>query len=368
MKLKFLSLFSLVTLTFFSLFGCQTKLLTPQKKASTAIAAVLPLSGKNASIGIDIRQGMDLALLEINEKGGFQNNPFQLVYGDTKSDRLTGAELVKKFSDKYPFLHLSGTSLIASVQEDLDDKPILVNYMTTYPPVPGRTPNGIRIYLSGGEEMQLLANYAAKRKFKRAIILHVEGTYGKSNAKLLDFYLAGQYIHVYLDSYVLKERDFYLFAKQVMRTNPDVFFIIGEGPEYSAIFSALERVKWQGPVICNSRYACSPSFQENLAHTFPFFYCAPSFIQNPSSPKSQHFIERFSEKFGHSPRIYSALGYDSIQALYESVLAAQSLQPDLVRKAFIQKQHYVGATGEFEISSSGDTSLELSIVEHPPSS
>ncbi|PWL17632.1 amino acid ABC transporter [Falsochrobactrum shanghaiense] len=51
--------------------------------ADVVIGAVLPLSGVNASGGEDLRRGMELAVKEVNEKGGVLGEPLRVIYEDS---------------------------------------------------------------------------------------------------------------------------------------------------------------------------------------------------------------------------------------------------------------------------------------------
>ena len=50
--------------------------------AEVVIGAVLPLSGVNARGGEDQRRGIELAVKEVNDKGGVLGQPLKVIYED----------------------------------------------------------------------------------------------------------------------------------------------------------------------------------------------------------------------------------------------------------------------------------------------
>ena len=65
-------------------------------KASTAdgepilIGALYPMTGALADSGQNMKDGIDLAVEEINAAGGISGRPIQIVYGDTQGANATG--------------------------------------------------------------------------------------------------------------------------------------------------------------------------------------------------------------------------------------------------------------------------------------
>lgn len=64
--------------------------------ADIVIGAVLPLSGVNASGGEDLRRGMELAVKEVNDKGGVLGEPLRIIYEDSGNASQRAIDAARK--------------------------------------------------------------------------------------------------------------------------------------------------------------------------------------------------------------------------------------------------------------------------------
>lgn len=60
------------------------------------IGAIYPLTGDVAAIGQNIKKGIEYAVDEINEKGGANGRPLEIVWGDSQGDPKVGMSVAEK--------------------------------------------------------------------------------------------------------------------------------------------------------------------------------------------------------------------------------------------------------------------------------
>ena len=60
------------------------------------IGAMYALSGTNAAIGTNIMRGVDFAVEMINEQGGVNGRPIEIVRGDTQGDPKVGRSVAER--------------------------------------------------------------------------------------------------------------------------------------------------------------------------------------------------------------------------------------------------------------------------------
>ena len=89
MKMK-KTLFLLSLLALFVLAGCT------ETKEEIVFGAVLPLSGSNAFYGDFTRYGFDLAVEDINAKGGIDGKPLRIIYEDTAGEKQQAVSAAQK--------------------------------------------------------------------------------------------------------------------------------------------------------------------------------------------------------------------------------------------------------------------------------
>jgi branched-chain amino acid transport system substrate-binding protein len=87
----------MASLIIFSI-GCSNK-----EEKEIKIGAILPLTGDNASYGIALKKGMDLAIDEINEKR-INGKKLDVVFEDSQSDPQKAVNAFNKLvnADKVP--------------------------------------------------------------------------------------------------------------------------------------------------------------------------------------------------------------------------------------------------------------------------
>ncbi len=74
------------------LFGCAR-----QDENVIRIGAAGPMTGDQSKMGIDLRNGVELAVAEWNEKGGLLGKKVQLVPGDDQADPKQAVSIANKF-------------------------------------------------------------------------------------------------------------------------------------------------------------------------------------------------------------------------------------------------------------------------------
>ena len=92
-------------------------ILHPWKKEPIKIGAILSLSGPGESYGKDVREGMVLAVDEINSWGGINGRYIELIIEDSKTNPQEGKKAFNKIeADHHPLLYVSNLSSV-SVQD-----------------------------------------------------------------------------------------------------------------------------------------------------------------------------------------------------------------------------------------------------------
>src|SRR5688500_9160494 len=77
---------------------------TTHDSGTLKIGALLPLTGSGANYGKSLKQGIDLAVDDINRAGGVNGQRIEIVYEDSQSDPRTGISGFNKLAgvDKVP--------------------------------------------------------------------------------------------------------------------------------------------------------------------------------------------------------------------------------------------------------------------------
>lgn len=113
-------------------------ILHPGKEEPIKIGAVLSLSGPGQYSGVEVRDGMLLAVDEVNSRGGINGKKIALVIEDHKTNPEEGKEAFDKIErTHHPVLYLSTQSSVAMALVPLAEKHqvVLVCLLATAPKI-----------------------------------------------------------------------------------------------------------------------------------------------------------------------------------------------------------------------------------------
>jgi branched-chain amino acid transport system substrate-binding protein len=81
--------------------------------APIKIGAILALSGNSATLGAGVRDGLQLAVDEVNKRGGVNGSKIDLIIEDSKSDPQTGVECFNRIENTHhPLFFVSQMSSV----------------------------------------------------------------------------------------------------------------------------------------------------------------------------------------------------------------------------------------------------------------
>lgn len=330
------------------------------------IGAVLPLKGPQTTAGQAMRQGLQLAVDEINATGGINSQAIQLDIIDSQGDLDLGSQALTALNDRGENILLVGDdSLAVNKAESLSTYPALIGFLTDYVAALKQTPkNGVRIYLNGDQEGRLIESYIDASGIDRAAVVHANDSLSESNKQYLLYLFSGNHnIFTTEEGYSPNEQNFSLLGQAMLRVNSGALILVGQGSEYARILAAFATAGWHGQVFGYAGQVPLSSLAalNQLANSpaFPL----PDFAVNPRSTEAgRNLTDAYHAKFNADPTLPAAYAYDTIHALAVAAKQAGSAEAAKVRTSFIALGTYTGAVGRYEIKDDGDTEMPLRLL------
>lgn len=339
------------------------------------IGANLELSGGVASYGQSIKEGIDLALDEIN-KEGIDGKKLELVAFDNKSEapeaiagatRLitqekvvaiigsatsgnTKAQVEIAQSNKIPLLTPSGTA------EDVTFKDGVLNDFV------------FRTCFIDPFQGNVAANYAASElKAKTAaIILDSASDYSKGLAASFKetFTKQGGKI-VKEEAFVAKDTDFRAQLTNIKGANPDFVYVPAYYEEVGLIIKQARElgidVTMMGGEGWDSPKLVELAGGDALDNTF----ITNSYSPGDSDPKVQEFVKAFKAKYkDKTPDAFNALGYDSVYFLADAIKRAGSTDGEKIQKALEETDGLELVTGKLKLDDKHNPIKSAVILEY----
>jgi branched-chain amino acid transport system substrate-binding protein len=153
-----------------------------------------PLSGSNAAMGRDIRDGATAYFKSVNARGGIAGRPIELVTLDDANNRQTAAANTQKLLAEKRAVALFG---FASATLSLDAMPQAEKANTLFfaplsgaDPVRKAPPVVYTMRASYGEEMEKILGFWTGLGMKRVVVVHYDDEVGTQNFALVSQYLS----------------------------------------------------------------------------------------------------------------------------------------------------------------------------------
>ncbi len=349
MKKKYLVYFLLISMLT-TLMGCSSTAVSGKNASEIVIASANPMTGDSAQFG-DIKvKAMQLAIDEVNEKGGINGKLIKLQVGDDTGNPKEAPNVAQKLAADKNILAIIGhwnssCTLAARGIYDSAGIPVItdsVNKAIT----DGTTPHVFRISLTDTAQAHYLAKYAYGQMGKRkAAILYTGNDFGTGlkndfNAKFTE--LGGQVVAVET-FFEGQSKDFSPQLTKIKAQNPDLLFIPAYYVETALIaqqakamglevqmlgtdgISSEELIKLGGQAVEGIRFA-------------GFFHPDIEFLG------TKEFVEAFKTKYNKEPDTYAALAYDSARLLLKAI-AEKGTDRKQIKKYLETVKDFPGVAG-----------------------
>ena len=328
------------------------------------------LTGGNATFGQSSHKGTQLAVDEVNARGGVLNGQkLRLLTEDDQSKAGEPANIVKKFISSDKVAAVLGE--VAS-SKSLEAAPIcqtsqipMISPASTNPKVTQIGDYIFRVCFLDEFQGKCIANYAAETlKAKKAgVLVDVKQDYSTGLAGFIkdNFTKAGGQI-VGEKSYSSGDKDFKAQLTSLKAAGPDVIFVPGYYTEVSEIARQARQLGIKAPLMGGDGWD-SDRLVANGGTALEGDYFTDHFTSEDQAPLIQDFVKKFKAKYGSAPDAMAALGYDSALLLADALKRAGTPDADKLRAAIADTKDFQGVTGKITIDPSRNASKSAVMIE-----
>jgi branched-chain amino acid transport system substrate-binding protein len=328
--------------------------------ASTALAATAvaqqpikvglsgPFTGGSASMGVSMRDGVKLAVGEINKAGGVLGRQIVLVERDDEARNELGVQIAQELINKEQVAATlgyinTGVSLASQRFYEEAEIPVLNNVATgTAIATQFKAPEYKYNYIfrtSANDAIQsgMIAEEAvARHGFKKPAILADSTNYGQLGREDLEKALAARGVKpVAEEKFNIGDTDMTSQLLRAKQAGADVILTYAIGPELAQIANGMAKLGWKLPMI-GSWTLSMATFIDNAGPNGDGALMPETFIQAPTTPKRTAFIAAYQAAYKvdriPSP-VSAAQGYDSVYLLAAAITQAKSTDGAKIRAA-----------------------------------
>jgi branched-chain amino acid transport system substrate-binding protein len=356
--------------------GCNSSTSGDGDKSSTIkIGANLELSGGVASYGQSAKEGIELAIEEIN-KEGIDGKKLELVTVDNKSDAAEATNGALKLATQDKVVAMIGaatsTNTLAQVQIAQDNKIPLITPTATNATITNKDGKlndfVFRTCFIDPFQGTVAANFATNdlKVKSAAVLIDSSSDYSKGLAASFkkNFEANGGKI-VKEEAYVAKDTDFRATLTNIKSANPDYIFVPGFYEEVGLIIKQARELGLNVPIMGGDGWD-SPKLVEiagaaSLNNTF----ITNHYSSGDSDKKVQDFVAAFKAKYdGKSPDAFTALGYDTVYFLADAIKRAGSSDSKKIQKALAETDGLQLVSGKVKLDKNHDPIKAAVILEY----
>jgi branched-chain amino acid transport system substrate-binding protein len=315
------------------------------KKGSNTvkIGVITSLTGSLAAFGEAHKHGYEVALDEINKKGGIGGKQVELDFYDDQSKPDQAVQGVSKLvdQDEMPIILGSYSSestkaIVPAVTQR--QVPLIIPTATADNVMDSHSPWVFRICAGANDYAHTTVAFLKANGAPKTIAIVYENTnFGQSNMKAMQAVAqeAGMNI-VAVESYEAKSPDYKAVLQRVKRANPDVIYFC------SYLLDATTLMRQSQEVDLNPKYYTS-SGTGFAAAEFPtakgagknaeYTFSVSQWLPEIKWPGSQEFDAEFTKRYGSHPAYHAIEAYESLQAAAQAMNDAKSMDRSAIRDA-----------------------------------
>jgi branched-chain amino acid transport system substrate-binding protein len=309
-----------------------------------------PFTGGSSSMGVSMRDGVRLAIDEINKKGGVLGSKLVAVERDDEAKNERGVQIAQELINKEKVVATVGfinTGVALASQRFYEEAkiPVMNNVATgsilTKQFLPPEFPDNYVFRNSAHDGIQapmIVEEAIVRRKFTKVAILADSTNYGQLGKDDLTKALAYKNITpVAVEKFNIKDVDMTPQLLKAKEAGAEVILTYGIGPELAQIANGMTKLGWKVPMI-GSWTLSMASFVDNAGAGGEGARMPETFIQDPNTQKRKAFIDAYLKEFKpknnriDSP-VSAAQAYDSVFLLAAAIKQAGSTDGKQIKDA-----------------------------------
>lgn len=325
------------------------------------------LTGGSASFGQSSHKGTELAVEEINARGGVLGQTIKLITEDDQSQAGQPATIVRKLISQDNVVAVLGE--VAS-SKSLEAAPLcqqnkipMISPASTNPKVTEVGDYIFRTCFIDPFQGTVIAKFALSKGWKKvAVLVDVKQDYSVGLAEcFIDGFKANGGEIVREQKYSSGDKDFKPQLTSLKAAKPEAIFVPGYYAEVALIAKQARLLGIKVPLLGGDGWV-GDSLLKVAGKSLDGSYFSCHFSADEQTPKTQDFVKKFKAKYGEVPDDMAALGYDSAMILADAITRAGTTDSEKLRDAIAATRDHDGITGKITIDQNRNASKPAVIL------
>ena len=313
------------------------------------IGCPLPLTGPFAALAADMQRGAQLAVDELNAKGGIMSRKVEVLFRDDQLKPAVGAQRTKELIENEKCLFIVG-GLAAHVQMAINEqtKKSKVLFISTsqsdeISAKPDTSPITFHEALNPTITSRVMGTWTAQNLGKKWWIIYADYAWGKqNNAVLQDTLQKNGGTLLGATPYPLGSAEFSAHLPKIQAAKPDVLMSVTPGADNIAFlkqarsFGMDKTMKLAQPLLWISYLKeGGPELYSDVYGSINWYWELQDTI-----PSARKFVEASMKKFNMPPGDYGAYSYSGVLEVARGVELAKSTDSEAVANALRKSPVY----------------------------
>ncbi|MBL4732111.1 MAG: ABC transporter substrate-binding protein [Rhizobiaceae bacterium] len=325
----------------------------------------VPLTGFAAADGKSALNGAELAVEQVNAKGGINGNMLELVVYDDQASPKEAVPIAQKLIEKDGVvLGISGsysgsTRAAAGIFQEAS-----IPYIAAYAIHPDITRAGDHVFrtafvgeVQGRAGAKLIGEMLGK---KRVVIITLKNDFGKSLAAGFKEAAAKFGIEVVSEyEYSIKDRQFGPIVSKVKSDKPDAIYASGYFFTAGPLVSQLRSAGIEVPIIGQEGYD-SQKFIEIAGAASDGILITTSLDRDSSVAETKGFISAFEAKAGHKVDMVAASAHTAVHVAAAALAKAGGMDSVKLRDA-IAATNLLTSIGTISFNALGEVQKDVQV-------
>ena len=320
-----------------------------------------PLTGAQSHIGVDIRNGVQLAIEDANKAGvtiGGKAVKLEMVAEDDEADPTKATTVAQKLVDAKVAAVVghfnSGASIPASKIYSDAGIPQISPSSTN----PKYTQNGykttFRVVAHDGQQGPTLAKFALQKLNAKTIAVIDDSTaYGQGLADNFEATIkAGGGKILAREHTTDKDTDFKAILTKIKGLKPDLIMFGGIDPQAGPMIKQMSELGIKAKFIGGDGMQ-TPNFIKLAGDSAEGAMASIPGLPKEIMPGGKDFLAKYKTKFGKDVELFAPMGYDAVMVFIDAMKRANSADPAKFLPE-VGKTNYNGVIGPIAFDDKGD--------------
>jgi len=313
------------------------------------------LTGTTANFGISQKNGIDMAIDDLNAAGGVLGKKVRVVVEDDQGKPEEAQTVVTRLINRDRVVailgEVSSSRSLAAAPVCQQSRIPMISPSSTNPRVTQVGDYIFRVCFIDTFQGLVMARFAANslKLQEVAILRDIKNDYSVGLADVFteNFQKLGGKI-VADESYSEGDNDFNAQLTSIRSKNPQAIFIPGYYTEVGLVARQARNLGITVPLLGGDGWDSGSLWEIGGAALNDSYYASHYSSKDPN-PVVQNFVTRYKQKYGQLPDTNAVLGYDAAGLLFDAFRRANSTDPAKVRDALASTTEFVGVTGKIAI-------------------